>query len=105
MVKSLLIASALVASSVTAFAPAPAAKVTTSLNEFANGYVGGESVEPMLMGLESKNFDPFNFNEVSMFWTVELVIICSRNREGGIGGLEEETTTRVSLRTYFHFRP
>ena len=64
MVKSLLIASALVASA-SAFAPAKTARTVSSLNEFANGYIGGEGPEPMLIGGDSKNWDPFGFSEVS----------------------------------------
>jgi hypothetical protein len=65
MVKTLLVSAALVASA-SAFAPAKDAGVSTSLNAFANGYVGGDNVEPMFIGKEgSKNFDPCGFTEVS----------------------------------------
>ena len=64
MVKSLLITSALLASA-SAFAPAKTARTASSLNEFANGYVGGEGPEPMLIGGDSKNWDPVGFTEVS----------------------------------------
>lgn len=63
MVKSLLVAAAFAASA-GAFAPARQSRATTSLNEFANGYVGSESVEPMLFGLKSEKFDPLGFSEV-----------------------------------------
>lgn len=63
MVKSLLVTAALVASA-SAFAPSKQAVTTTSLNEFANGYVGGEGPEPMLMSGTSKNWDPVGFSEV-----------------------------------------
>lgn len=62
MVKSLLVAAAFVASA-SAFAPAKSTRASTSLNEFANGYVGGESVEPMLVG-SSANYDPLGLTEV-----------------------------------------
>jgi hypothetical protein len=65
MVKSLLVAAAFVASA-SAFAPAKQGRVSTELNEFCRGYVGGESVEPMLFGLESKNFDPLKLSEVRL---------------------------------------
>ena len=64
MVKSLLVTAALVASA-SAFAPAKDARVSTSLNEFANGLVGGEGPEPMIVGGTSKNWDPVGFTEVS----------------------------------------
>lgn len=68
MVKSLLITAALVASA-SAFAPAQQAQVSsTSLNEFANGYVGGEGPEPMIMGGTSKNWDPAGFAERAPEW-------------------------------------
>jgi len=61
--KSVIIASLL--ASACAFAPASVSRTSTSLNEFANGYVGGEGPEPMFIGeTGSKNFDPFGFCEV-----------------------------------------
>ena len=52
--------------SAAAFAPAQQqATRSTSLNEFANGYVGGEGPEPMFVGeTGSKNFDPLGLSEV-----------------------------------------
>lgn len=52
--------------SAAAFAPQKSSPAsTTSLNEFCNGYVGGDSVEPMWIGeTGSKNFDPLGFTEV-----------------------------------------
>lgn len=48
-----------------AFAPAQQSRASFSLNEFCNGYVGGEGPEPMFIGAEgSKNFDPAGFCEV-----------------------------------------
>lgn len=62
--KSVLIAS-LVASAAAFVPQQQQAKVATSLNEFAKGYVGGEGPEPIFIGKEgSKNFDPFGFTEV-----------------------------------------
>lgn len=53
--------------SAAAFAPAQqSARVASSLNDFCNGYAGGDSVEPMFIGENgSKNFDPAGFCEVS----------------------------------------
>ena len=65
MVKSLLVAAALVASA-NAFAPAKDARVASSLEAFANGLIGGEGPEPMLLGGTSKNWDPFGFSEVGI---------------------------------------
>jgi hypothetical protein len=62
--KAVLIAS--LAASAAAFAPQKASSATTSLQEFANGYVGGEGPEPMFIGdTGSKNFDPAKLTEVS----------------------------------------
>jgi hypothetical protein len=57
---------ALAASASAFVAPAPkSAATTTQLAEFANGLVGGESVEPMFIGeTGSKNFDPAGLSEV-----------------------------------------
>lgn len=61
--KSFVLASLL--ASAAAFAPAQQSRASTSLNEFCNGYVGGESVEPMFIGeTGSKNFDPLGFTTV-----------------------------------------
>ena len=61
--KSFVLAS--VVASAAAFAPVEQSRASTSLNEFCNGYVGGESVEPMWVGeTGSKNFDPLGFTEV-----------------------------------------
>ena len=50
-----------------AFSPSTkSVKKATSLNEFANGYVGGEGPEPIpLLRSNSVNFDPCGFAEVS----------------------------------------
>jgi hypothetical protein len=59
---------AIMAGSTAAFAPAPIVSMTTSLNEFAKGMVGGEGPEPMPFNWgekTSKNFDPVGFSEVS----------------------------------------
>ena len=61
--KSAIIASLI--ASAAAFAPSQQSRSNTALNEFCNGYVGGESVEPMFIGKTgSKNFDPLGFCEV-----------------------------------------
>ena len=61
--KSFVLASLL--ASAAAFAPATQQRASTSLNEFCNGYVGGDSVEPMFIGeTGSKNFDPAGFTTV-----------------------------------------
>lgn len=65
MVKSLLVAAAFAASA-SAFAPQQQSKVssTSALNEFANGYVGGEGPEPIFIGGGSENWDPAGLTEV-----------------------------------------
>ena len=61
--KSVILASLM--ASACAFAPAQVTRTSSSLNEFANGYVGGEGPEPMFIGKTgSKNFDPAGFCEV-----------------------------------------
>jgi len=54
--------------SATAFAPSATTRSSTQLNEFANGLVGGESVEPMPFRPDgpknAANFDPAGFTEV-----------------------------------------
>ena len=73
MAKYLLTIAAL-ASSASAFAPAPSVKSSTTLNEFANGYVGGEGPEPIPFSSQgsSVNWDPCGFAEVRVllfsFW-------------------------------------
>ena len=63
--KSFVLASLIAGSA--AFAPASQQRSSTSLNEFCNGYVGGESVEPMFIGeTGSKNFDPLGLTEVGL---------------------------------------
>ena len=53
--------------SAAAFAPQQISRSATSLNEFANGLVGGESVEPMPFrpgnDKSAKNFDPLGLAE------------------------------------------
>lgn len=65
MAKYLLTIAAL-ASSASAFAPVASVKSSTSLNEFANGYVGGEGPEPIPFSSQgsSVNWDPCGFAEV-----------------------------------------
>ena len=67
MAKYALVLAAL-ASSAAAFAPVSVSNAKTGLNAFANGYVGGESVEPMPFrpgpDKTAKNFDPCGLTEV-----------------------------------------
>jgi hypothetical protein len=60
------------AGSAVAFAPAPVARSSTSLNEFANGLAGGSGPEPMPFrpGSEksAKEFDPAGFAERAPEW-------------------------------------
>ena len=64
--KSFVLASLL--ASAAAFTPASQQRASTSLNEFCNGYVGGDSVEPMFIGeTGSKNFDPVGFTTVGRY--------------------------------------
>jgi len=65
MAKFLLTVAAL-AGSASAFTPASSVKSSTSLNEFANGYVGGEGPEPIPFSgqTSSVNWDPCGFSEV-----------------------------------------
>ena len=65
MAKFLLVVAA-IAGSVSAFSPAPVAKSSSALNEFCNGYVGGEGPEPIPFSLQqsSVNWDPCGFAEV-----------------------------------------
>lgn len=55
-----------------AFAPVATTRSATSLNEFANGMVGGEGPEPMPFNFggarTSKNFDPVGFSERAPEW-------------------------------------
>ncbi len=64
MAKYALVLAAL-ASSAAAFAPVSVSNANTGLNAFANGLVGGESVEPMPFrpgpDKTAKNFDPDPF--------------------------------------------
>lgn len=64
------LALAAVLGSATAFAPAQTFKVSTGLNAFADGMVGGEGPEPMpfATGRTSKNFDPCGFAERAPEW-------------------------------------
>lgn len=67
MAKYALVLAAL-ASSAVAFAPVSVSNAKTGLSAFANGYVGGESVEPMPFrpgpDKTAKNFDPLGLTEV-----------------------------------------
>ncbi|KAL7544296.1 hypothetical protein ACHAWF_007683 [Thalassiosira exigua] len=61
------------AATASAFAPAPAARTsTTSVSEFAGGMVGSEGPEPMPFNFggekTSKNFDPVGFSERAPEW-------------------------------------
>lgn len=63
--KSIALLTTLIGSAA-AFAPSQVARSSTTLNEFANGMVGGEGPEPIPFAPSgsSKNFDLFNFAEV-----------------------------------------
>jgi hypothetical protein len=74
--KTLLVTAALVASA-SAFAPARDVRVSTSVDAFANGYVGGEGPEPMLIGGSSKNWDPIGFSEVGI---LQVILITNDKR-------------------------
>ena len=64
--KSVVVAS-LVASTAAFAPPSQQSRVSTELNEFCKGYVGGESVEPMFVGdTGSKNFDPLGLTTVGL---------------------------------------
>jgi hypothetical protein len=69
MSKVLLTVAAL-AGSASAFAPARVARSSTSLNEFARGYVGGEGPEPIPFSSQgsSVNWDPVGFTERAPEW-------------------------------------
>jgi hypothetical protein len=63
MMKSIAV-TCLLASTAAAFAPSQQQQQPqTALSAFAKGYVGADSVEPMLVG-SSKNYDPLGFTEV-----------------------------------------
>ena len=68
--KSAIIASLIAGAA--AFAPAPTTRTSTAVNEFANGLVGGESVEPMPFrpgnDKSAKNFDPLGLSERAPEW-------------------------------------
>jgi hypothetical protein len=68
MTMKAIIFSTLVAT-VVAFAPQQQqVRVTSSLNEFVKGYVGGEGPEPMFIGeTGSKNFDPAGLATVRFY--------------------------------------
>ena len=61
-----LLTLAAIAGSASAFAPQASVRSSTSLNEFANGYVGGEGPEPIPFSSQksSVNWDPAGFTEV-----------------------------------------
>jgi hypothetical protein len=71
--KSAAVLASLVASAA-AFAPASTTvRSSTSLKEFAKGYLGGDGPEPMFIGATgSKNFDPAGFCEVRSCKSVEF---------------------------------
>lgn len=72
MMKSICLLVVALSANAAAFAPISlkqqVATTTTSLNEFAKGYVGNEGPEPMapIFVTGSKNFDPAGFCEVSL---------------------------------------
>ena len=68
MSKAFLTVAAL-AGSASAFAPVSTITSPSSLNAFANGYVGGEGPEPIPFSAQgtSVNWDPFGFTEVGNF--------------------------------------
>eukprot|EP00538_Stauroneis_constricta_P007250 CAMPEP_0119562892 /NCGR_PEP_ID=MMETSP1352-20130426/21842_1 /TAXON_ID=265584 /ORGANISM="Stauroneis constricta, Strain CCMP1120" /LENGTH=207 /DNA_ID=CAMNT_0007611395 /DNA_START=38 /DNA_END=661 /DNA_ORIENTATION=- len=71
MVKSLLIAATALATTASAFAPvATTTSKATSLNEFVNGYVGGEGPEPIPFSSQgtSVNWDPCGLSERAPEW-------------------------------------
>jgi len=78
--------------SASAFAPSQVARTSTTLNEFANGMVGGEGPEPIPFAPSgsSKNFDLFNFAEVCslFFYRFFFSIITSWRKSGDMMGLE-----------------
>eukprot|EP00956_Cyclotella_meneghiniana_P010897 scaffold15236_cov75-Cyclotella_meneghiniana.AAC.8 len=63
---------AALAGSAAAFSAAPAGRSVTSLNQFANGLAGGDSVEPMPFrpgnDKSAKNFDPLGLSERAPEW-------------------------------------
>mmetsp|Transcript_5563 Transcript_5563/g.13421 ORF Transcript_5563/g.13421 Transcript_5563/m.13421 type:complete len:80 (+) Transcript_5563:79-318(+) len=65
-----ILAAASLVASASAFAPSTqtATTTSTSLNEFANGYVGGEGPEPIPFSSQqsSVNWDPAGFAEVCL---------------------------------------
>lgn len=70
MMKSAIFASLIAGAA--AFAPVQTGRSASSLNEFANGLVGGESVEPMPFrpgnDKSAKNFDPLGLSERAPEW-------------------------------------
>lgn len=74
MMKSVILASLI--SSALAFVPAQPSTRTSALNDFCNGYAGGDSVEPMFVGQTgSKNFDPLGLTEVRGDGVVVFVVV------------------------------
>ena len=67
--------------SATAFAPSATTRSSTQLNEFANGLVGGESVEPMPFRPDgpknAANFDPAGFTEVRIVNSIDTMVSVS----------------------------
>ncbi|KAL3776884.1 hypothetical protein ACHAWO_012099 [Cyclotella atomus] len=70
MMKTSILASLIAGAA--AFAPVNTGRSATHLNEFANGLVGGESVEPMPFrpgnDKSAKNFDPLGLSERAPEW-------------------------------------
>lgn len=72
-----LLTIAVFAGSAKAFAPTTSVKSSTALNEFANGYVGGEGPEPIPFSSQpsSVNWDPAGFNDVSITFIRSIFFI------------------------------
>lgn len=98
MMKSICLLAVALTANAAAFAPVALKQqvaTTTSLNEFAKGYVGNEGPEPMapIFVTGSKNFDPAGFCEVR-FVTDEFFCseISTRTHDEWIFGLNDTTT-------------
>jgi hypothetical protein len=78
MMKSICLLVVALTANAAAFAPISSKQQvasSTSLNEFAKGYVGNEGPEPMapIFVTGSKNFDPAGFCEVRYTWVLCIV--------------------------------
>ena len=99
MMKSICLFAVALTANAAAFAPVALKQqvaTTTSLNEFAKGYVGNEGPEPMapIFVTGSKNFDPAGFCEVRVV-TDEFCCseISTRTHDEWIFGLNDTKTT------------